>query len=269
MAAEAPGTTSTPSLPRYISPSAAGTFRRCPARWRYRYVDRLPDPPGRPALLGTFVHRILEELLELEPDRRSLTAARTVARRVWPETASSKDFTALELDQEEQRRFRWDGWHLMEAYFRMEDPASVQVVRNEQRVRATLDGVPFMGIIDRVERVGDDIVVTDYKTGKAPTSRFEGERLEQVLLYAAALADNGSAPGRARLMYLGNRIIEVEVSEEETSRVVEALAGTWAELTESVEADEFPTRPGRQCGWCPYAEVCPDGRLQLGLAASA
>ncbi len=269
MAAEAAGTGSTPSMPRYISPSAAGTFRRCPARWRYRYVDRLPDPPGRPALLGTFVHRILEELLELEPDRRSPEEARVVARRVWPEMASSADFAALGLDEGEQRRFRWDGWHLMEAYFRMEDPAAVRVVHNEQRVRAVLEGVPFMGIIGRGGRIGDDIVVTDYKTGKAPTARYEGERLEQVLLYAAALAANGSEPGRARLMYLGNRTIEVEVSEEGTSQVVEALAGTWAELTESVGADEFPTRPGRQCSWCPYAEVCPDGRLQLGLPVSA
>ncbi len=269
MAAEAPDGTSTPRMPRYISPSAAGTFRRCPARWRYRYVDRLPDPPGRPALLGTFVHRILEELLELEPALRHPDMARTVARRVWPEMSSSADFLALELDEGEQRRFRWDGWHLVEAYFRMEDPAAVRVVKNEQRVRAALAGVPFMGIIDRVERVGDEIVVTDYKTGKAPTARFEGERLEQVLLYAAALAANGSEPGRARLMYLGNRTIEVEVSDEGTSRVVEALAATWAELGDSVEADEFPTRPGRQCGWCPYAEVCPDGRLQLGLSVPA
>jgi len=51
-----------PNLPRSFSPSSAGTYRQCPRRWRFRYVQKLPDPPGEPALLGTFAHRVLELL---------------------------------------------------------------------------------------------------------------------------------------------------------------------------------------------------------------
>ena len=43
-----------PTPPPRLSPSGAGTFEQCPRRWRHRYVDRLPDPPGEAALAGSF-----------------------------------------------------------------------------------------------------------------------------------------------------------------------------------------------------------------------
>ena len=51
------GTTAGP--PPYLSPSSASMYQQCPRRWRFRYIDRLPDPPGEAALTGTFAHRVL------------------------------------------------------------------------------------------------------------------------------------------------------------------------------------------------------------------
>ena len=47
--------------------------------------------------------------------------------------------------------------------------------------------MPFRGIVDRLDEEGDGLVVTDYKSGKAPSARFRRGRLDQVLLYAAAV----------------------------------------------------------------------------------
>ena len=55
-------------LPRYFSQTAAGTYRQCPLRWKYRYIDKLPDPPGEPALVGSFAHRVLELLCDKPAD---------------------------------------------------------------------------------------------------------------------------------------------------------------------------------------------------------
>ena len=41
------------SAPVHLSPSSAAMFAQCPKRWRFRYLDRLPDPPGAAALVGT------------------------------------------------------------------------------------------------------------------------------------------------------------------------------------------------------------------------
>jgi putative RecB family exonuclease len=249
-----------PTPPPRLSPSGAGTFEQCPRRWRHRYVDRLPDPPGEAALAGSFAHRVLELLMQRAPEERTPDAAKKIAREEWPETEAADDFAALGFDDEKSRRFRWRAWQAIEGLWKLEDPGSVEVAATEQDIEAELAGVPFRGIVDRLEREGDGLVVTDYKSGKAPSPRFRRPRLDQVLLYAAAVeADTGEMPVRARLLYLGQRPVGIDVTRKEIDLVTEKLADTWAGINTACETDEFEPRTGPLCGWCPYLDRCPEG----------
>ena len=87
----------------HLSPSSASTFRQCPRRWKHRYIDRMPDPKGIPALIGTFVHRVLEDLLAHEASERTIDTARGLARTLWSEVADDDDYRALALDDASQR----------------------------------------------------------------------------------------------------------------------------------------------------------------------
>ena len=249
--------------PRYLSPSSAGTFRQCQRRWEYRYIERRPDPPGIPALVGTFVHRVLEELLHMPPVDRNVDVAKKLARAVWPEVQEHDAYIAMKLDDDDGRGVRWKAWRLIEAYFAMEDPAAVEVVQREQRVECELDGVPFVGIVDRIERFDDQLIVTDYKTGRAPTQRFKDDRLRQVLLYAAALDAIGQRPHSARLMYIGSGSIETDATEEAMAEVRVELANTWSTLRSAVDGGEFPPTVGPLCNWCPYSADCPEGMAEI------
>ena len=254
--------------PPYLSPSSASTFRSCARRWKFRYVDRLPDPAGEAAIAGTFAHRVLEELMELPSSQRTTDQAKVLARELWPETEEHPDFVALELDDTEQRRFRWLAWTAIEGLWRLENPVEVNVVANEQKIDTTLRSVPFRGIVDRLERASSDpsaaLIVSDYKSGRAPSRRYQDGRLEQVLLYAAAIeASTGERPQAARLLYLGQRIIETPVNEELLDSAITGLEETWNNLTTSVSANEFAPTPGPLCGWCPYAGECPEGLSEL------
>ncbi len=254
--------------PPYLSPSSASTFRSCPKRWKFRYMDRLPDPAGEAAIAGTFAHRVLEELMELPGPQRTTDQAKELARELWPETAEHDDFLALELDDAEQRRFRWLAWTAIEGLWSLENPEEINVVANEQKVDTMLGFVPFRGIVDRLERQGDSadspLIVADYKSGRAPKQRYQEGRLEQVLLYAAAVeASTGERPQAARLLYLGQCIIETPVTEDLINSAVDALEDTWNQLSMSLGADEFGPSPGPLCGWCPYAGECPEGLNEL------
>jgi putative RecB family exonuclease len=249
--------------PKHFSPSSAGTFRQCQRRWQYRYIEHRPDPPGIPALVGTFVHRILEELLDMPTPDRNLDVAKKLARDIWPEVQEHDAYIAMRLEEEADRGVRWRAWRLIEAYFAMENPAEVEVVQREQRVECDLDGVPFVGIVDRVERTDDKLVVTDYKTGRAPTERYKNDRLRQVLLYAAALDAVDQRPHSARLMYIGSGSIEADVTEDAMAEVRSELATTWSAVGAAVSCGEFPTTVGPLCNWCPYAADCPDGQAEI------
>lgn len=249
---------------RSLSPSSASTYRSCARRWKFRYVDKLPDPPGEAAVAGTFAHRVLEELMAQPALARTRDRAKELARELWPEAENDPDFEALQLDEAASRQFRWRAWRAIEGLWHLEDPAEVSVDATEAKVKVDLDGVPFRGIIDRVDLVGDDLVVVDYKSGRAPSARFAQSRLEQVLLYAAALrAERGVLPASAKLLYLGQTTIDVDVTEENLDEVVGALGETHRSLNADLEADAFAPTTGPLCGWCPYAKECPEGLREV------
>jgi putative RecB family exonuclease len=250
--------------PAHLSPSSASTFDQCPRRWKFKYVDKLPDPSGRAALVGGFAHRVLELLCELPGPQRTLDQARALARACWPEVEADPDFVALDLDEVAARDFRWAGWQAIAGLWPLEDPATVEVLDTERSVRTELSGVPFLGIVDRVDAFGDQVVVTDYKSGTLPSPRFRDDKIAQVLLYAAAIeALDGRRPQRARLLYLGQQAIDIPVTDENLATAVGALTGTWASLDQACGQDRFDSRPGVLCCWCPFADRCEEGREEI------
>ena len=253
-----------PAPPRRLSPSGAGTFEQCPRRWRMRYVERLPDPPGEAALAGSFAHRVLELLMQRDPHERTVEVAKAIARTEWPGVEADPDFRALGFDEAGGKHFRWKAWQAIEGLWALEDPKDVEVRATEHDVEADLGGVPFRGIVDRLDEEGDGLVVTDYKSGKAPSARFRRGRLDQVLLYAAAVEQaTGEMPVHARLLYLGQRPVGIKVTREEIDSVVDKLAGTWAAINTACATDEFEPRTGPLCGWCPYVDRCPEGAKEV------
>ena len=249
-----------PTPPSRLSPSGAGTFEQCPRRWRMRYVERLPDPPGEAALAGSFAHRVLELFMQRAPEERTVEAAKVIAREEWPDVEADEDYKALRYDETTAKQFRWKAWKAIEGLWTLEDPTAVEVRATEQDVRADLGGVPFRGIVDRLDQEGDGLVVTDYKSGKAPSPRYRRGRLDQVLLYAAAVQEaTGEMPVHARLLYLGQRPVGIRVTQDELDGVVEKLAGTWSAINAACATDEFEPRTGPLCSWCPYVDRCPEG----------
>ena len=53
-----------PSRPA-LSPSRAADFKQCPLLYRFRAIDRLPEPPSTAQLRGSVVHAALEQLYGL------------------------------------------------------------------------------------------------------------------------------------------------------------------------------------------------------------
>ncbi len=250
--------------PSHLSPSSAAAFDQCPRRWRLKYVDRLPDPSSEPALVGSFAHRVLEFLCGLPSTLRTQAQAKALAGELWPDFAQEPDYVALELDDDRARAFRWQAWLSILGLWEIEDPSRVDVVSTEQKVSVELAGVPFVGVIDRVERVGGRLVVSDYKSGTLPGHRWRADKVQQVLLYAAALARaDGEQPERARLLYLGQRILDITVTDRRIAEAEEQLTTTWDAVSSACSADRFDPNPGVLCGWCPFAAQCPEGQAEL------
>ncbi len=250
--------------PRHLSPSSAGLYEQCPRKWRFRYVERLPDPPGIPALVGTFAHLVLEHLLQLPNGERSQEQARELARDLWPHFETETDYVALNLDDDGSRSFKWKAWQAVEGLWTLENPDDTNVHATEQEVQVLIGEVPFRGIIDRLDVVKEQLVVTDYKSGKAPDQQFAQRPLKQVMFYAAAIAElTGAAPLGARLHYLGQRTLSIRVTDHNLGAARRDLAETWTSLTSDANTDDFATATGPLCAWCPFLGACADGQAEV------
>ena len=72
------------SLPS-LSPSRAADFKTCPLLYRFRTIDRSPEPPTPDQARGTLVHAVLERLYDLPAGQRTVEAARDLVAPAWAE----------------------------------------------------------------------------------------------------------------------------------------------------------------------------------------
>lgn len=259
-------------LPGSLSPSKVSKFTDCALAFKFSAIDRLPEPPSPHALKGTLVHGALERLFwELPRGERDVDAARTALDRAWADLQDDPEAAGLQLSEEERDRFVSDAWSLVEGYFRLEDPDTVDAAGVELLLEADVEGMVLRGIIDRLDVTArGDLVVVDYKTGRAPSQMHERQRLGGVHFYALLCEEVlGIKPALVRLMYLRDPVvIETEPSEQAIRGLRRRTAAVWAAIERSCAEEDFRPRPGPLCNWCAFRSLCPafGGDASIGRA---
>jgi putative RecB family exonuclease len=259
-------------VPVSLSPSSMGTFTSCPLAFRFAYIERLPEPPSAPASKGTLVHLALQHLMWRPPGERTLDTALADLGRARAELAAHPEFAELQLTAEEWDEFHADAEVLVRRYFEIEDPATVEVIGLELRVSAeTRDGVVIRGIIDRLEIDADgELVVTDYKTGTAPSEGWEQKSLAGVHVYSFLCERMfGRRPSRVQLLYLSKPERILAFPSDPTLRGVEVKTGAVMKAIRTACArDDFRPRASALCAFCSFREFCPEygGRPELARA---
>ena len=169
---------------------------------------------------------------------------------------------------------------LVDNYFRLEDPTRVRAIGLELKVEAEIDGIRLRGIIDRLELDDDgELVVTDYKTGGAPTTHHERKRLSGVHIYSLLCEQLlGRRPRSVQLLYLREPLALTTVPTDRSTRGTRrTLGAVWQAVERACEREDFRPQTSRLCDFCAYQAYCPsyggdpDEGRRLGeeLAAAA
>jgi putative RecB family exonuclease len=248
------------ALPTSLSPSKVSSFRDCALAFRFSAIDHLPEPPSAPAAKGTLVHRVLELLLALDAPDRTLDAALALLPRAEADVLDGEEYAALELAPDARAAFLADAASLVRKYFDLEDPRTVQHEGLELMLEAEVGGVRLRGIIDRLERDADGrLVVTDYKTGRVPSERFEHGKLGGVHFYAFLCEQVlGERPSRIQLYYLAEPVaIVAEPSDQSILGLQRRVGAIWTAVERACEREDFRPSPGKLCDWCAFKQHCP------------
>ena len=250
-----------------VTPARLSAWSDCPRRYRLTYVDRpAPVRSGARAAstLGAVVHLALRAYYDLPAPQRTAETAAALVDRHW----SAEGFR--DGDQATGYRLRARDWV---ADYVTGAGAGVTPVALEKWVALSTPRIRAEGRADRIDRRSsgpdgsDELVVVDYKTGRAP-SEDDARRSPALALYALAAAET-----------LHRRCRRVELHHVPTGEVAAAthdevamaahlsrIEDTAAEIADAVATvgsapdRVFPARPASRCGSCDVRRHCPEGR---------
>jgi putative RecB family exonuclease len=248
-----------------LSPSRAGDFMTCPLLYRFRVVDRLPEPPTPAATRGTVVHTVLERLFDRSAPDRTLATATGLLPDAWAALLESDpELAELFADDADGRlAAEWlaGSEALLATYFTLEDPTRLEPAERELYVEATLgSGLTLRGYVDRLDVAPDGAMrVVDYKTGRSPRDGFEQRALFQMRFYALALwRIHGQVPRLLQLVYLGDGdIVRYQPDEADLTRMERKLDALWQAIERAHDTGDWRPSPSRLCDWCAHRALCP------------
>lgn len=246
--------------PAYLSPSSIGTWQQCPQKFKYSRIDKIVDPPTDATVLGNFVHETLEALYQREPQERTLGHCRSIMRELWNDKWEAEAAGVTRGEAKAMHEMRWKAWWCIEAYFGMEDPADIKLDGIETLVNTDIDGVMMKGFIDRWHYKDDGTIkIGDYKTGKTPRPQYQGDKFQQLFIYAHLLGRlKDTVVSEVELLYLKDGVrLERRVTKKDLVAVAQTVTTVYEEVAEACETGEFPAIKHRLCDWCSYKPFCP------------
>jgi putative RecB family exonuclease len=247
-----------------LSPSRASDFKQCPLLYRFRAIDRLPEPTSAAQLRGSVVHAALEQLYALPAPQRQPDTALSLVAPAWDSIVATEPELAESIPDDQRATLLEEARALLSGYYRLEDPTRFDPQSCEERIEVELaDGTLLRGFIDRIDVAATgELRVVDYKTGKAPPEArtlAEFKAMFQMKFYAVALwRSRGVLATRLRLIYLADgQILDYSPDLDELLRFEKTLMAIWRAIQSAGATGDFRPSPSRLCDWCAHQTRCP------------
>ncbi len=243
-----------------LSPSRASQFKTCPKQFKFANIDKIKEPTTEVQAKGTTVHQALEDLFDLKPDERNTEKLHNLFREAWTKVRGNDEHHNLFSSVEEEREWGLDGLKLLNNYMSIEDPTSFEPLERERWVRGSIEDLNLRGILDRMDRNNKgELVIVDYKSGKAPLAKYKEPRFFALKLYALLIQKElGEMPSELKLIYLKNSTIHtLKVTQDSLDQVKIEVLEIWNNIKKAFETNEFPATKNTLCDWCYYKPICP------------
>ncbi|MDX6769286.1 MAG: PD-(D/E)XK nuclease family protein [Elusimicrobiota bacterium] len=237
-------------LPRPLSHSSISLYAECPQKYKFKYVDKVPEKPRHFFSFGQSVHTALEYFYGVTtPVPPTLEAVLAHYREKWVSAG-------YKSEEQEQEYFelgrgiiaRFHDKHAKDFAL----PFSVEYAFNFE-----VDGVPVTGRIDRVDKLPDGrLRVLDYKTGKQlQVGRIDTDA--QLTMYQLA-CERQLGVEVSELIFYHLPTLKQHTAFRRPAALVDELKSRIVHTAESIVKERFDPAPEEtKCKWCDYKPICP------------
>jgi len=261
---------------RIQSPSSINTYKQCPRKYYYSYIEKIPGKLSIHLTRGKVVHSVLEHFFKINvsklPEENFMFVLKVfindMLEQYWNKSGNELNTLGLTKQQLDfyhiETKDMVNNWYanfLRKLAVEMKEhpiPKSFQRLtpRAEVEYKSTAYGV--RGFIDAIHEKDDEVILMDYKTSKA--AKISPEYRLQLALYAMMYREtHNRLPDKVGIDFLKFGEQHIDVDEELVN-----LAKFESELihinTATTKKEEYPMKPGPLCkfstGQCDYYEKC-------------
>lgn len=241
------------------SVSRLQTIFSCGRKYRFKYIDRVPEPPTVALAFGSAVHECIADMyLKKQWDD-------TYMQRLWAYTwqekqagidwdavkdrKSNRDKKGVEILEAFRETSANDDWYAIESHFRF-NPAPGRKI-SEQRYPT------LRGTFDKIMRLEDGrLAVIDYKTSKNPPDPLLLRVDPQLTIYHRAAKE---LLGEDVVLGIHHLLTNTLHLTERTDKDMDAVMEMLREGVDRVEEQKFERNISYACKWCPFKEQCLGG----------
>ncbi|MEA1903273.1 MAG: ATP-dependent DNA helicase [Actinomycetota bacterium] len=235
-----------------LSPSQAESYKRCPRLYALERRLRLSGSTSPWAHFGSLFHAALEkaegEIIGTDRAHAETDRAIECLLEVWEEA----DFGTPELN----RAWLGKAVDTLTKLYEKWPATGGKPVDLERRVELAIDGVDWVGYIDRLESGPDGSLIVDYKTSTQAMSKADAAESIQLGFYSSAVAAGGDPVADAQLWYprtsaqtVSRRSLDMDRLEEVEEEMIR--------ITNAIRSEDWEPTPGGHCKRCAFKLSCP------------
>lgn len=240
-----------------LSYTSVDTYQSCPLKYKYRHVDKIPEPKSKEAVFGTLIHSTLKFVHSAPLLPPPVEAALDYFARGWN--------SEIYQDEMEERAAFAQGVQMIQQYYEKTDVAGARILDLESRFSLEIgdDEVgrhTVSGIIDRIDKTENGYEIIDYKTARKMPSQEKVDSDVQLSIYLRAFLDRYPKEREnlsnitVSLYYLRHG---VKLTSTRTLEQLQAVENTFLQVVSDIEAERFDPIVSALCDWCGYQKICP------------
>lgn len=265
---------------RIQSPSSINTYKQCPRKYYYQYVQGLATLPNIHQVRGNIAHSVLEDFYDLNLPKQEnynqyyLSSVQRLFLSQWKKYHPKLETLHLSSDQESfyfeetmLMLMNWTNHFLRDLEKQLSEGNSLEEAFLKltpiREKRYVSEKYSVQGFIDAIHHLEDKIQIIDYKTNA--DSEFKDSIRLQLAIYSLLYQEkHDMLPSKVGIFFLRHKLKLIDVDDE-----LLELAKKEIELvhqnTQSEKIEDYPCKTSPLCRWssgqCDFYDVCQGKRL--------